>query len=132
MLLVDDSIVRGTTMSQIVNMVRRAGAAKVGTYRGRPTLPLFALSPLVPPALPCLSAPSLQSYNSCLLQLKVYLASTSPPLPPPHLHCPPTFKVYLASTSPPVICPNVYGVDMPTRKEFVAHGLTIDQVGLRD
>ncbi|GFR45506.1 hypothetical protein Agub_g6894 [Astrephomene gubernaculifera] len=63
-LLIDDSIVRGTTMTQIVDMVRRAGAR----------------------------------------------------------------KVYLASASPPVVFPNVYGVDMPTRKEFVANGLTIDQV----
>ena len=56
-LLVDDSIVRGTTMSQIVKMCRAAGAT----------------------------------------------------------------KVYLASAAPPVKHPNVYGVDMPTRKEFVAH-----------
>lgn len=63
-LLIDDSIVRGTTMTQIVDMVRRAGAR----------------------------------------------------------------KVYLASASPPVVYPNVYGVDMPSRKEFVANGLTIDQV----
>ncbi|KAF5836288.1 phosphoribosyltransferase-like protein [Dunaliella salina] len=63
-LLVDDSIVRGTTMSQIVNMVRNAGAR----------------------------------------------------------------KVYLASAAPPVRHPNVYGVDMPSRKEFVAHGLTEDQI----
>lgn len=63
-LLVDDSIVRGTTMSQIVEMVRKAGAT----------------------------------------------------------------KVYLASASPPVKYPNVYGVDMPTRKEFVAHGLDEDQI----
>lgn len=63
-LLVDDSIVRGTTMSQIVDMVRRAGAA----------------------------------------------------------------KVYLASASPPVRYPNVYGVDMPNRNEFVAHGLDEGQI----
>jgi amidophosphoribosyltransferase len=63
-LLVDDSIVRGTTMSQIVEMVRRAGAA----------------------------------------------------------------KVYLASASPPVRYPNVYGVDMPSRREFVADGLTEEQI----
>lgn len=63
-LLVDDSIVRGTTMNQIVDMVRKAGAA----------------------------------------------------------------KVYLASASPPVRYPNVYGVDMPSRQEFVAHGLTEDEI----
>eukprot|EP01026_Neomeris_dumetosa_P007452 TRINITY_DN1229_c0_g1_i13.p1 TRINITY_DN1229_c0_g1~~TRINITY_DN1229_c0_g1_i13.p1 ORF type:complete len:593 (-),score=81.38 TRINITY_DN1229_c0_g1_i13:67-1845(-) len=63
-LLVDDSIVRGTTMSQIVDMVRRAGAK----------------------------------------------------------------KVYLASASPPVKYPNVYGVDLPSKKEFVAHGLSVDEV----
>ncbi|KAK9838399.1 hypothetical protein WJX84_005626, partial [Apatococcus fuscideae] len=63
-LLVDDSIVRGTTMSQIVDMVRRAGAK----------------------------------------------------------------KVYLASASPPVRFPNVYGVDLPTRREFVACDLSEDQI----
>eukprot|EP00879_Flechtneria_rotunda_P032046 GHRR01035195.1.p2 GENE.GHRR01035195.1~~GHRR01035195.1.p2 ORF type:complete len:197 (+),score=72.17 GHRR01035195.1:982-1572(+) len=63
-LLIDDSIVRGTTMAQIVDMVRRAGAK----------------------------------------------------------------EVYLASSAPPVRFPNVYGVDMPNRKEFVADGLTEEQV----
>lgn len=37
-------------------------------------------------------------------------------------------KVYLASASPPVKYPNVYGVDMPSKKEFVANGLTEEQV----
>uniref|UniRef100_A0A383VKF7 Amidophosphoribosyltransferase n=2 Tax=Tetradesmus obliquus TaxID=3088 RepID=A0A383VKF7_TETOB len=63
-LLIDDSIVRGTTMAQIVDMVRKAGAR----------------------------------------------------------------KVYLASSAPPVRFPNVYGVDMPNRKEFVAHGLTEEEI----
>eukprot|EP00882_Tetradesmus_deserticola_P017574 GHRQ01018825.1.p3 GENE.GHRQ01018825.1~~GHRQ01018825.1.p3 ORF type:complete len:111 (-),score=19.84 GHRQ01018825.1:645-977(-) len=49
------------------------------------------------------------------------------------LSCPrpnhvPLRQVYLASSAPPVRFPNVYGVDMPNRKEFVAHGLTEDQV----
>ena len=37
-------------------------------------------------------------------------------------------KVYLASASPPVRYPNVYGVDMPTRQEFVAFNLTEEEI----
>jgi amidophosphoribosyltransferase len=63
-LLVDDSIVRGTTSQQIVQMARDAGAN----------------------------------------------------------------KVYLASAAPPVRYPNVYGIDMPSADEFVAHNRSIEQI----
>ncbi|MCU7939433.1 MAG: amidophosphoribosyltransferase [gamma proteobacterium symbiont of Bathyaustriella thionipta] len=63
-LLVDDSIVRGTTSSQIVKMAREAGAK----------------------------------------------------------------KVFFASASPAVKYPNVYGIDMPSPEEFVAHQRSSDEI----
>jgi amidophosphoribosyltransferase len=37
-------------------------------------------------------------------------------------------KVIFASAAPPVRFPNVYGIDMPTRSELVAHGRSDDEV----
>jgi len=63
-LLVDDSIVRGTTSKEIVQMAREAGAN----------------------------------------------------------------KVYMASAAPPVRYPNVYGIDMPTKEELIAHNRSIEEI----
>jgi amidophosphoribosyltransferase len=64
-MLVDDSIVRGTTSREIIQMARDAGAA----------------------------------------------------------------KVYLASAAPPVRFPNVYGIDMPSPSELIAHDRSVDEIG---
>lgn len=37
-------------------------------------------------------------------------------------------KVFFASCCPPLINPCVYGVDMPNRKDFIAHNLKTDEV----
>lgn len=63
-LLVDDSIVRGTTSKQIIQMAREAGAK----------------------------------------------------------------NVYMASAAPPVRHPNVYGIDMPSPEEFVAHNRNVEEI----
>ncbi|WP_290653689.1 amidophosphoribosyltransferase [Aquisalimonas sp.] len=63
-MLVDDSIVRGTTCGQIIEMAREEGAR----------------------------------------------------------------KVYFASAAPPVRYPNVYGIDMPSAGELIAHGRSEDDV----
>ena len=38
-------------------------------------------------------------------------------------------KVYFASAAPPVRYPNVYGIDMPSATELIAHGRSDDEVG---
>lgn len=37
-------------------------------------------------------------------------------------------KVYFASCAPPLISPCVYGVDLPSKKEFVAHELSTEEI----
>lgn len=37
-------------------------------------------------------------------------------------------KVYFASSSPPLLHPNVYGIDMPARSEYIAHGQSISEI----
>ena len=37
-------------------------------------------------------------------------------------------RVYMASAAPPVRYPNVYGIDMPTPEELIAHGRTQEQI----
>lgn len=37
-------------------------------------------------------------------------------------------KVYFASCAPPLVSPCVYGVDMPSKKEFVANGLSTEEI----
>ncbi|MEL6916003.1 MAG: amidophosphoribosyltransferase [Pseudomonadota bacterium] len=37
-------------------------------------------------------------------------------------------KVYVASASPPVKYPNVYGIDMPTKRELIADGRSIEDI----
>lgn len=49
-------------------------------------------------------------------------------LTPAHSKLLNALQVYLASASPPVRYPNVYGVDMPTKKEFVATDLSEEEI----
>ncbi len=37
-------------------------------------------------------------------------------------------KVYFASCSPPIVHPNVYGIDMPAKSEYVAHGRSVSEI----
>lgn len=36
--------------------------------------------------------------------------------------------MYLASAAPEIRFPNVYGIDMPTANELIAHGREVDEI----
>eukprot|EP01093_Parvamoeba_rugata_P020423 TRINITY_DN9905_c0_g2_i1.p1 TRINITY_DN9905_c0_g2~~TRINITY_DN9905_c0_g2_i1.p1 ORF type:complete len:129 (-),score=6.58 TRINITY_DN9905_c0_g2_i1:128-514(-) len=38
-------------------------------------------------------------------------------------------KVYFASAAPPVRYPNVYGIDMPSVNELIAHDRSVQEIG---
>jgi hypothetical protein len=92
-----------------------AASGAAGALHTR-TLPLYARThlPALASTLPT-SLPASPTYNDR-------------PLRPTHTLSPPYPQVYLASASPPVRFPNVYGVDMPSRAEFVAHELSEQQI----
>jgi len=50
------------------------------------------------------------------------------PTPLPVARAAGALKVYFASAAPPVRYPNVYGIDMPTPDELVAHNRTVDEI----
>lgn len=72
--------------------------------------------------------PGSTCYCVTLLRPASHTSASASHTPAPCLSHHPAPQVYLASASPPVRYPNVYGVDMPTRSEFVAHGLTEDEI----
>ncbi len=37
-------------------------------------------------------------------------------------------RVYFASCSPPIVHPNVYGIDMPAKSEYVAFGRSVEEI----
>ena len=37
-------------------------------------------------------------------------------------------RVFFASAAPPVIYPNVYGIDMPAKAEYIAHDRSVDEI----
>ena len=109
-LLVDDSIVRGTTCGEIVLMAREAGAKRVYIASAAPPVSGSPLSPPYPPVIPPL-LPAIPLPSSCHLPSGSPLVAFSFPLPlsPSHLprhvdtlprrRC--AFPTSMGSTCPP-------------------------------